>query len=262
MNDKDLQKIIDYENQSWSRIFRKKLIKDENSPKYFSSYWDEKYYKELTDYVNSLFSKYHYSNLLEEGSGSGRSSILLNSYIEKTLLDISDDALEYARHIAEKFNAKNIKFIVGNIFKMPFKNKSFDFVWSIGVIEHYDISDIKSVFKEAVRVTRPNGMIAFGIPNFYSGPILKAWIVKYMPKYIKGYRVGTENFYKEKSIKDALIDVAREELRDIEYLNVKYFGNPLPVESPPWLINSLGKVLEFLFPKNKFILMVFCKFKN
>ena len=75
----DLQKIIDHENESWSHIFRKKLINDKQNPKKFSSYWDEKYYKELTDYVNFLFSKYHYSNLLEEGSGSGRSSILLNS---------------------------------------------------------------------------------------------------------------------------------------------------------------------------------------
>ena len=258
----NLQKIIDHENESWSHIFHKKLINDKQNPKKFSSYWDEKYYKEVTDYVNSLFSKYHYLNLLEEGSGSGRSSILLNSNIDKTLLDISPDALEYAKHISKKFNVENIKFVIGDIFKLPFEKKVFDFIWSIGVIEHYDISAIKDVFKEAIRVTRPNGMIAFGVPNFYSGPILKAWILRYMPKSISGYRLGTENFYKEKVLKDVLVGVAKKEERDIEYLEVKYFGNPLPVESPIWMINSIGKILEFLFPKNKFIMMVFCKFKN
>ena len=258
----DLQKIIDHENESWSHIFRKKLINDKQNPKKFSSYWDEKYYKELTDYVNFLFSKYHYSNLLEEGSGSGRSSILLNSSIDKTLLDISQDALEYAKHISRKFNIENVKFVVGDIFQLPFKEQTFDFIWSIGVIEHYNILDIQDVFKEAIRVTKPNGMIAFGVPNFYSGPILKAWTLKYMPKSVQGYRLGTENFYKGKVLRNTLADAAKKEGRDIEYLEARYFGNPLPVESPIWMINSIGKMLEVLFPKNKFIMMIFCKFKK
>lgn len=258
----DLQKVIDHENESWSHIFRKKLVNDKQNPKKFSSYWDERYYKEVTDYVNSLFSKYHYSNLLEEGSGSGRSSILLNSSIDKTLLDISQDALEYVKHISKKFNIENVKFVMGDIFKLPFEEKTFDFIWSIGVIEHYDIFAIKDAFKEAIRVSKPNGMITFGVPNFYSGPILKAWILRYLPKSIPGYRLGTENFYKEKVLKDALTNVAKKEGKDIEYLEAKYFGNPLPVESPIWMINSIGKILEVLFPKNKFIMMIFCKFRN
>jgi ubiquinone/menaquinone biosynthesis C-methylase UbiE len=62
--------------------------------------------------------------------------------------------LKYAAYLAEQFECKNIKNIEGNIFEMPFKSESFDFVWNIGVIEHYDLKNIESILKEMIRVCK------------------------------------------------------------------------------------------------------------
>jgi ubiquinone/menaquinone biosynthesis C-methylase UbiE len=66
----------------------------------------------------------------------------------KTLLDISPVALKYATYLAEKNRCKNIKIIKGDIFEMPFKSEEFDFVWNIGVIEHYDLKEIDLILKK------------------------------------------------------------------------------------------------------------------
>ena len=49
---------------------------------------------------------------------------------------------------------------------MPFKSEEFDFVWNIGVIEHYDLKEIDLIFQEMIRVCKRNGVVAVGMPNF------------------------------------------------------------------------------------------------
>jgi SAM-dependent methyltransferase len=75
-------------------------------------------------------------------------------------------ALKYATYFAEKNRCKNIKIIKGDIFEMPFKSEEFDFVWNIGVIEHYDLKEIDLIFQEMIRVCKRNGVVAVGMPNF------------------------------------------------------------------------------------------------
>jgi len=259
---KSLNEIVEHEKNLWEQIFKKKFTKNQINFNRFSSFWDEDYYDKITRFIDSLIKKYSYKNLLEAGSGSGRSSIILSSDIERTLLDISPTALDYARHIAKNFGAKNIKFVPGNIFNLPFEDEKLDFVWNTGVIEHYDINAIEMILKEMIRTTKPGGMVAFGIPNFLSGPTLKAWILKYLPESLPGYRLETENFYKNKILKNSLIKIAKENNKNIDWIKIKYFGNPLPLESPKWLIKTAGKIIDFVFVRNRLMIMFICKFKN
>ena len=181
--------------------------------------------------------------------------------MDRTLLDMSPAALKYARHIAQKFNVENVKFVRGNIFEMPFQREVFDFVWNTGVIEHYKLTDIKVILKEMIRVTKSNGMIAFGVPNFFSGPTIKAWVMKFFPKTTPAYRLGTEHFYKNKILVDLVINASKDEGGNIEWIKVKYFGNPLPLETPIWVFKTIGRIVDVLLPKNRFMIMFFCKFK-
>jgi ubiquinone/menaquinone biosynthesis C-methylase UbiE len=256
---KHLEETIEHEKEQWDTIFESKLKNVAKKPK-FSTFWDEDYYTKIKNYLYPLILKYKYSKILESGSGSGRSSIILNKNLDKTLLDISPKALQYARHIAKKFKAKKVKYVIGNIFDMPFNKETFDFVWNMGVVEHYKIQDLKLILSEMMRVTKKNGLVAIGVPNLYSGPIIKALILKYLPKrFFPGYRLDTEHFYNKKTLQDLLINVAKKRGRKVEWIESLYFGNPLPTEFPKSIINTLGKLIDFLFPKNRFLILTVCK---
>jgi ubiquinone/menaquinone biosynthesis C-methylase UbiE len=258
----DLHKTIEEEKIFWNSIFENKLRKIKKKGDNFSSFWDKDYYKKITDFVESLFDKYGYVNLLEAGCGSGRSSILLRGDIYRTLLDISPAALKYARHVAQNFGVENVKFVQANIFEMPFQKETFDFVWNTGVIEHYKLADVKVILKEMIRVTKSNGVVAFGVPNFYSGPTIKAWIMNFFPETTPGYRLGTEHFYKNKVLVGLVMSASKDEGKIIEWIKLKYFGNPLPLKTPIWVFRTIGRIVDVLLPKNRFMIMFFCKFKK
>ena len=86
------------------------------------------------------------------------------------------------------------------------------------------------------------------------------WILK-APffKFISGYRLDTEYFYDKRILKDLLIYAAKTEGRKVEWINSLYFGNPLPTEMPKPIIKTLGKLMDFLFPKNRFLILIVCK---
>ena len=254
----DLKKIIEHENANWSKVFSAEL--EINSDQKFSSFWWESYYNELTNSVNEIMLADSLNTILEAGSGSGKATLLLNKKFYKTLLDISPVALEYAKHIANKFEVANINFIEGNIFSMPFKNNNFDFVWNIGVIEHYELDDIKSIIKEMIRLCNKSGIVAVGMPNFYSGPILKARLLKLL-KFIPGYKLDTEKFYEISKIENIFKEVSKESGRKITCLETKYFGNPLIMETPRFILETIGGLISHLFRKNKFLMLITCKFE-
>ncbi len=262
IKDHDIQETIEHENQFWSRVFKEELEKEKTNKEYFSSYWWELYYDEITNYVQSRLAKYSNPNILEAGSGSGKASILLGKECNRTLLDISDIALEYAQHLVKKFQVQNVAIKQGDIFSIPFDSKSFDFTWSLGVIEHYDASQVISIFREMIRVTSEHGQVATGVPNFKSIQIIKASLLRNRClKWVPGYRLESEQDYKEKEIISLIKKAAKEENREVEEIEVRYFGSPLPMETPRWIVSVFGELIEAIFPKRKFLIFVVCVVK-
>ena len=259
MQDSKFTEMIRHENESWERVFKEGLEKKEAERSDFSSFWWESYYNELRRFVLSRINRYRDPKILEAGSGSGKASILLGREYKRTLLDMSDSALEYAKYLSRRFNADNILFLKGDIFKMPFADKSFDFVWNIGVVEHYDEEGVVDMFAEIIRVCSSNGQIGIGIPNFKSLPIFKARVLKSkFLSFIPGYRLGSENKYSEKQVVDFLKTSAKRTNRTISNIQIVYFGNPLFTETPKWLLLTLGKLMEIIAPKTKFLMFVIC----
>ncbi|EKE18541.1 MAG: methyltransferase type 12 [uncultured bacterium] len=252
--EKTLGEIVEQEEKFWSDTFKKELEKNEFGS--FSSYWWERYYNEIVAFVHGIVDV-NSTEILEAGSGSGKASILLSQNSRRVLLDISKNALLYARHLSEKFNTNNIEFIEGNIFNLPFKPNSFDFVWNIGVIEHYNESDAVAALREMIRVTKNGGTVAVGVPNFSSGPIMKARILKNpFLKFVSGYRLESERNYEKNLLMDLFGKACKLEGKSFNEIRINYFGNPLPMETPKFIIKIFGNLLEKIFIKNKFLLFI------
>lgn len=61
------------------------------------------------------------------------------------------------------FKSTNINFVKADGTFLPFNDETFDFVFSIDVIEHVD--DYETIFKEHMRVCKSSGRILIGTPN-------------------------------------------------------------------------------------------------
>lgn len=260
--DHHIQEVIEHENQFWSRVFKDELEKEKTNKGDFSSYWWQLYYNEINKYVQNRLARYSNPNILEAGSGSGKASILLGKEYNRTLLDISEKALEYAQHLVEKFKVENVVIKQGNIFSIPFNDKSFDFTWNLGVIEHYDADQVASIFREMIRVTSEHGQVAIGVPNFKSIQIMKASLLRHpFLRWVPGYRLESEQDYKEDEIASLIRKAAKAEKREVIEMEVVCFGNPLPMETPRLMIRVLGGIIEKIFKKRKFLVFVVCVVK-
>ncbi|NJL96280.1 class I SAM-dependent methyltransferase [Candidatus Gracilibacteria bacterium] len=190
--------VIENENKFWSLVFKNEF--DNSNNKLYSHYWWQKYYESITKYVTNYCSITESSQILEPGCGSGKASILLGKNIPRTLLDISPEALKYAQIVSKRFKTKQIKFELGDVFNLRKYYSAYDLVWNIGVVEHYSLEQIEKIFIEMVCCTKPGGFVSFGVPNFWTGATLKAYLLT-LPiiNKIAGYRLDSENFYSEKS---------------------------------------------------------------
>jgi ubiquinone/menaquinone biosynthesis C-methylase UbiE len=99
-------------------------------------------------------------DILDLGCGEGtRLSLISGKGKSLTGIDISDNSIERAR---TKY--PRIKFISGNIEKLPFPDESFDLVYSAFVFEHLDKPE--KVISEAIRVLKKGGNLLIMAPNY------------------------------------------------------------------------------------------------
>lgn len=89
--------------------------------------------------------------VLEAGSGSALSSVFLakTRNDDITALDISSEALVKAKQVAGKYRVP-IKLVRGDLYHLPFDDRSFDLVWNSGTMEHF--ADPIPIFREMGRV--------------------------------------------------------------------------------------------------------------
>lgn len=104
---------------------------------------------------NFDFSKFSGQKVLEIGCGSGAASCLFaKNGANVTAVDITKQAIEITKSNAKAQGVK-IKALNQDAEKMTFKDESFDFVFSWGVL-HHSKNTIKA-FKNVARVLKKNG---------------------------------------------------------------------------------------------------------
>lgn len=86
----------------------------------------------------------------------------------------------------EGFKKRDMNFVFGDAFNLPFADGSFELVFSKGFIEHFKNSDDFSLLKEQVRVLKRGGYLICEVPNLALS--LEYLYVKYFYDIRRGYR--------------------------------------------------------------------------
>jgi SAM-dependent methyltransferase len=98
--------------------------------------------------------------VLEAGCGTGCQTRFLaanNPAASFVCVDISPDSLNQAKAAARERGFTNVRFQQASLFKLPFADGMFDFVFVCFVLEH--LSDPAGALAELMRVLKPGGQI-------------------------------------------------------------------------------------------------------
>jgi ubiquinone/menaquinone biosynthesis C-methylase UbiE len=133
----------------------------------------ENFYKSLTELTEDL----QIESVLDAGCAEGFALNILkdNKAVKKLAgLDQSIDSINLGKKL-HPF----IKFTKGSIYKMPYKDKEFDMVICLEVLEH--LTQPKKALKEIIRISKMYCLISvpnepwFRLANFIRGKNLKRW---------------------------------------------------------------------------------------
>jgi ubiquinone/menaquinone biosynthesis C-methylase UbiE len=116
--------------------------------------------------VNFYINRYFRSEgvFIECGAGTSETTIRTKKGNRKFI------ALDYSALILKKTaaNPKIDACINADIFSLPFKDKSVDGIWNVGVMEHFTREDIDKILSEFSRVLKEDGYIILFWPMVYS----------------------------------------------------------------------------------------------
>jgi SAM-dependent methyltransferase len=84
------------------------------------------------------------------------------------------------------FDGSDIDFNLGDVRSMSYPNETFDFVFSLGLLEHFKYDERAQILAEQVRVLKRRGFLLCQIPNLFIS--LEYLFVKYFYDYRQGYK--------------------------------------------------------------------------
>ena len=245
--------IVAHEKKHWDKIFSSELRRKEF--KKFSSFWWEDYYAQISQKIESLFPDDKNITVLEVGSGSGKASFLVKNPIKNiALVDVSNVALQYARFLKNELGIScDVSYHNRDFFSFS-TDEQYDLCWSIGMIEHYDLIEIQRIVEKMLGTVKPGGFMVLGVPNKNSGPTVKARVLatRFL-KWLPGYKLDTENFYSDKDILSTIQYAAQEAHIAIIHQEVAYCGNPMIMETPKFILKTLGVLINKVFARNRFL---------
>ncbi|OYT16626.1 MAG: hypothetical protein B7C24_06845 [Bacteroidetes bacterium 4572_77] len=109
---------------------------------------------EVFKWIINIAVGYKNLKVLEVGCGRGTiSNYFLEDGHECHMLDFDKSIVKVGRQ-----NLKTNTFVCGDALNLPYKDSYFDVVVSVGLLEHFEKSDIKRIMNEAIRVLRPGGL--------------------------------------------------------------------------------------------------------
>lgn len=135
-------------------------------------------YREKTDHVDAGYGRWlknmlefltQYYNLknkriLDFGCGTGELTVRMNCLGYQAYgIDVHEKHLELAKLLAKENDLPDNIFILNQINKLPFDDKSFDIITMFSVLEHIDDATLAWLLSEFHRVCR--GIVYILVPN-------------------------------------------------------------------------------------------------
>jgi len=193
--------------------------------------------------------------VLEIGCGRGSLSCYFSdANYDCTLVDLSENVIDIAKNIFDKNNL-NANFIVGDANNLDIKDGSFDIIYSIGLLEHFE--DIKTPLSEQIRVLADGGVWFGYIVPEYQENIQKEyeWINSILKGYQKKENQEKEEIYRSDYGSERYIPVLEElGLKNIQACGVypvpmishstDFPFSLMPEKSEVSLVEQLQKMLE------------------
>ena len=112
-------------------------------------------------------------------------------------VDISEPIVRQAR---AAFQRQPLHAAVGDVRDIPFADASFDAVYSMGTIEHFD--ETERAVAEIVRVLKPGGRAIIGVPNRHD-PFLRPVLATVL-QALGLYGYGYEKSYSRRALRHML----------------------------------------------------------
>jgi exosortase/archaeosortase family protein len=112
-------------------------------------------------------------------------------------VDVSSAIVKQAR---AAFGPTPLGASVADVRSLPFRDDSFDAIYSMGTIEHF--AESEAALAEMIRVLRPGGRIVLGVPNRYDPfgrPLLVAALFR-----LGLYAYGFEKSYSRRHLREML----------------------------------------------------------
>jgi len=103
-------------------------------------------------------------NILIAGCGTGRHAINVAKYfngVKVLAVDISQNSLAYAKHMALELNIDNIDFKLADLTKLPVLGKKFSIIECSGVLHH--IRHYKKALSNLLANLKPNGLVKISL---------------------------------------------------------------------------------------------------
>lgn len=122
------------------------------------------------------------AQLLHAGCGSGQADIDLHERFKVTGVDISMEALAlYGRNNPE---AQAIR--QADIFHLPFASGTFDGVFNLGVMEHFDETQIQALLVEINRILKHDGKVVLFWPHARATSVFVLHVVHFVMNTVLG----------------------------------------------------------------------------
>ncbi len=129
------------------------------------------------------------STVLDAGCGPGMFlPSLSRNFKEVYAIDINSNDLKIAEALKKTKCMNNVKFVESNILDLPFKDKMFDTVFTVDVLEH--IIKMDDAVDELSRVIKDGGYLAATIPTENKGHVFA--------RSLFGYKKPKDHYYGSK----------------------------------------------------------------
>lgn len=146
--------------------------------------------------------------LLDIGCGWGRWTISsAKKGYESVGIDISINSLIIAKKISEKLNLKNCNFICCDVLDLPFKENTFDKVFSFSFLQHFSQKNLETILKNIVNKMKASSTFKTQMVNKYA--------------FRSVYNIFKKKFFKRETTKN--FDVRYFSIRKLNKIFNQYF---------------------------------------